>query len=271
MRDRDDEHEDDGEAAEEDLVALQAIAALLDVEGDDELAWAQREALAAVGDEALALKARREKRERREAVERRARMQERREREERARLEEERAARDEAERVEAARQARAARRASEERARERAVAERRERARREEEARRKAQRRPVEEMRPVPAPTAPRPAPPVERLPRPDVVARLPVVAPRVARPEPPAEKPFAPVTLVKEPERVHQVEDASLTGADLAGWRSRLGLTQQAAADRLGVRQGTVSKAEGKPRAALGPALRDALAGALRSESRSA
>jgi len=62
-----------------------------------------------------------------------------------------------------------------------------------------------------------------------------------------------------------------SLTGADLAGWRKRLGLTQQAAADRLGVRQGTVSKAEGKPGTALGPTLRNALAGALRSESRSA
>ena len=78
-------------------------------------------------------------------------------------------------------------------------------------------------------------------------------------------------MTLVKEPERGHQAEQALLTGADLAGWRKRPGLTQQAAADRLGVRQGTVSKAEGRARAALGPALRDALAGALRSESRSA
>ena len=269
MRDRDDEPQDDGEAAEEDLVALHALAALLDVEGDGELAWARREALAAVGDEALALKARRKKRERREAAERLARLRERREQKERAKQEDERAAREEAERVEGARRARAARRAAEERARERAMAERRERARREEAARRDSLRR-VEVRRPAPSPTS-RPAPPVERPPRPVVVARLPVAAPRVPLAMACAEKPAAPVALVKEPQRGHPVDDTALTGADLAAWRTRLALTQQAAADRLGVRQGTISKAEGKPRAALGPALRDALAEALRAGSRSA
>ena len=48
-----------------------------------------------------------------------------------------------------------------------------------------------------------------------------------------------------------------TLTGADLAAWRARHGLTQQVAADRLGVRQGTVSKAESRGAGALGPALR--------------
>jgi DNA-binding transcriptional regulator YiaG len=53
----------------------------------------------------------------------------------------------------------------------------------------------------------------------------------------------------------------AHLTGADLATWRKRLGLTQQAAADRLGVRQGTISKAESRARKPLGPTLHQALA----------
>jgi DNA-binding XRE family transcriptional regulator len=50
------------------------------------------------------------------------------------------------------------------------------------------------------------------------------------------------------------------LTGADLADFRRRAALTQVAAAKRLGVTQGTISKAEGNPRAALGQALADAL-----------
>ena len=54
------------------------------------------------------------------------------------------------------------------------------------------------------------------------------------------------------------------LTGADLARWRSSLGLTQQVAADRLGVRQGTISKAERRADAPLGPSLRQALADEL-------
>ncbi|MCB9682665.1 MAG: helix-turn-helix transcriptional regulator [Alphaproteobacteria bacterium] len=58
-----------------------------------------------------------------------------------------------------------------------------------------------------------------------------------------------------------------ALTGADLAAWRARHGLTQQAAADRLGVRQGTVSKAESRGSGALGPPLREALAGVLAEE----
>jgi DNA-binding transcriptional regulator YiaG len=65
----------------------------------------------------------------------------------------------------------------------------------------------------------------------------------------------------------VYPEDRPPLKGADLAAWRTRHGLTQQAAADRLGVRQGTVSKAEGRSGAALGPALRDALARALAAE----
>lgn len=59
------------------------------------------------------------------------------------------------------------------------------------------------------------------------------------------------------------------LTGADLAAWRKRLGLNQQAAAERLGVRQGTISKAESKGSAALGSAVCQALARALAIERR--
>jgi hypothetical protein len=71
-----------------------------------------------------------------------------------------------------------------------------------------------------------------------------------------------------EEPDRF-LIGDAApaLTGADLAAWRARHGLTQQAAADRLGVRQGTVCKAESRGSGALGPALREALAGVLAEE----
>jgi hypothetical protein len=91
--------DDEDEAA----IALRAVEAWLDVEGDDDLAQASREALAAIAQEALAMK---EARERREAAERRAEV--RRERERRA--ERERAeARERAERWKAERNARDAR------------------------------------------------------------------------------------------------------------------------------------------------------------------
>ena len=260
MRDRDDV----AEAAEEDVIALHALAALLEVDGDDELAWAQREALAAVGNEALVLKGRREERERREAAERRAR------RRARQREEERRAAREEAARVEAVRREREARKAAEARAR----AERRERARRQEEVRREAvRRRRIEERRQAaaagPSPTVEtlrvdRPAPPAAASQSPATVAK-------VRPPKRDVEQRPVPPPVLKEPDRFLQAEQPPLTGADLADWRSRLGLTQQAAADRLGVRQGTISKAEGKRDAVLGPTLLAALADALRAEKRSA
>lgn len=71
-----------------------------------------------------------------------------------------------------------------------------------------------------------------------------------------------------EDPIRFLSGDDApQFTGADLTAWRTRHGLTQQAAADRLGVRQGTVSKAEGRSGALLGPALRDALADVIADE----
>jgi len=84
---------------------------------------------------------------------------------------------------------------------------------------------------------------------------------------------------LEKQPHRVEQPAPqpvrsdthTTLTGAELASWRNRLGLTQQAAADRLGVRQGTISKSESKGRVKLGPTLLRALTAALAKESRTA
>jgi len=97
----------------------------------------------------------------------------------------------------------------------------------------------------------------------------------RVSEPRPnradPAEASVERHEPSKEPDRFLRDEAASLTGADLSAWRTRLGLTQQAAADRLGVRQGTVSKAESRGRSLLGPALHEALTKALRSERRTA
>ena len=57
------------------------------------------------------------------------------------------------------------------------------------------------------------------------------------------------------------------MAGAELARWRARLDLTQQAAADRLGVRQGTISKAESRADVPLGPSLCEALAEELDAE----
>ncbi len=73
----------------------------------------------------------------------------------------------------------------------------------------------------------------------------------RETRPSPPA-----------SPRVVNEVapEAAAPTGLDLAAWRARLALTQQAAADRLGVRQGTISKAEARRGRPLGPTVAQAL-----------
>jgi DNA-binding XRE family transcriptional regulator len=77
-----------------------------------------------------------------------------------------------------------------------------------------------------------------------------PVAEPKPA-PEPAAQPAPAPADTRPAP---------ALTGADLAAFRRRAGLTQVAAAQRLGVTQGTISKAEGNPRTVLGPALQEAL-----------
>ncbi len=59
------------------------------------------------------------------------------------------------------------------------------------------------------------------------------------------------------------------LTGTDLAAWRARHGLNQQAAAKRLGVGQGTISKAERKADKPLGPSVSQALTAVMASEPR--
>jgi hypothetical protein len=262
MNPHDDEWDEDG-IEDEEAVALRAVEAWLDVEGDDELAQASREALAAIAQEALAMK---EARERREAAERRA--EARRERERRA--EQERAeARERAERWEAERKARDARLAAVERAHARAQGERRVEAAPASTGRQEAVRRSWSWERPI-VPARRVEAPPVviaEEEPddrevddaeQADDAAE---VGWEVFEASPAEDGP-------EEPDRF-LIGDAAptLTGADLAAWRARHGLTQQAAADRLSVRQGTVSKAESRGTGALGPALREALAGVLAEE----
>lgn len=261
MNAHDDEWDEDG-IEDEEAIALRAVEAWLDVEGDDELAQASREALAAIAQEALAMK---EARERREAAARRA--EARREREHRA--ERERAeARERAERWEAERKARDARLAAVERAHARAQGERRVEAAPaptgRQEAVRRAWERPVFAARPVRRVEA-QPVVMAEEAPDDRDDAEQVDDAAEVGWEEfeaSPAED--AP----EEPDRF-LIGDAAptLTGADLAAWRARHGLTQQAAADRLSVRQGTVSKAESRGAGALGPALREALAGVLAEE----
>lgn len=261
-----------------DDVALRAVQTWLDVEGDDELAEAQREVLVAVAQEALAKKAQREARE--EAARRRrddhdravalAEVQRR-----------EAARREEATRLRFADVTRAARAEEALRAAQRQEALRREEAQRQP-VRREALRK--EDLREVagarrPAATAPRVASP-SAIAQP-ATRRIPPDAARPAARELRAEA----VTKGRPEDRVVGAPTAGksttglveaealpeLTGADLACWRGRLGLTQQAAADRLGVRQGTVSKAESRGASPLGPSLRQALADALGGARRSA
>ena len=69
-----------------------------------------------------------------------------------------------------------------------------------------------------------------------------------------------APMPSVASPVLPTIAEPPSFTGADLIAYRRSTGLTQVQFAPHLGVTQGTVSKAEGNPRAILGPSLRLAL-----------
>ena len=123
---------------------------------------------------------------------------------------------------------------------------------------------------PYSATTSPRPtaagtaSPPPSSRPahpaRPDARAPSPKAAtPRVPQPAAVAAPTPAPP---RSPSRTSPADAGlpALTGADLAAFRRGAGLTQVAAAQRLGVTQGTISKAEGNARAALGPALADAL-----------
>ena len=79
----------------------------------------------------------------------------------------------------------------------------------------------------------------------------------RAADPACGPDRPSAPDVRAESTE-----EPPAFTGAQLAALRRSTGLAQAAFAQKLGVTQGTVSKAEGNPRAVLGPALRVAMAG---------
>jgi DNA-binding transcriptional regulator YiaG len=262
MNPHDDEWDEDGDGIEgEEAIALRAVEAWLDVEGDDELAQASREALAAIAQEALAMK---EARERREAAARRAAV--RRERELRAERERDEA-RERAARWEAERKARDARLAAVERAHARAQGERRVEAAPASTGRQEAVRRTWE-----------RSVFPARRVEAPPVMIAEEELDDRDVDD---AEQADGAAEVGWEEFEASPTEDApeepdrfligdaapTLTGSDLAAWRARHGLTQQAAADRLGVRQGTVSKAESRGAGTLGPALREALASVLREE----
>lgn len=102
--------------------------------------------------------------------------------------------------------------------------------------------------------------------PRPEPAAKPPRLAPnppasgasRIERA--PANPSSQPPAFAAPAAAVAAAPAPALTGADLAAYRRGAGLTQVAAAQRLGVTQGTISKAEGNPRTVLGPALHEAL-----------
>jgi hypothetical protein len=267
--DEDDEaDEDDGV---EDEIAAYAVDTWLEIEGHDELAEAQRELLVAIAQEALAKKERREARE--AAARRRRQAQDRAEADERiARREAERLAQQAHQRAVEEAHARVA--PIDPLAHSRATLA--------VPARTVATRpvvsgsvatRGVRPVMPVPAKRHPVAVPPHDedlddrRVENDDLdeaaddfreAARV-ALADALPDRRPPVQR------VAEEPIRYLSGDEAApLTGSDLTAWRTRHGLTQQAAADRLGVRQGTVSKAEGRSGALLGPALRDALADVL-------
>ena len=73
-----------------------------------------------------------------------------------------------------------------------------------------------------------------------------------------------APTPPQAAPRALKSPATATLTGADLAAWRSARGLTQRPAAELLGVAPSTVAKAELLPGKVLGEHLQVALAAAL-------
>ena len=274
-----DEVEDpDGEGDEddgvEDEIAAYAVSVWEEIDGDDELAQASREALVLIAQEALAKKEARLQRE--ESARRRRLARERADQEEvaaRQRAERERAeARLRQERWQAECAAREARLAAVERAHTRGELSRREEPGHGVVGRRVARpsaawggRADSHGPSVAPALRTPPGVPPVVSALEPlddeadaDVDAEAGWTPSGMAHPEAAPEEPGG---------FLYPEDRPPLTGADLSAWRARHGLTQEAAADRLGVRQGTVSKAESRSSAALGPALRDALAEALAAE----
>ncbi len=274
--DEDDEaDEDDGV---EDEIAAYAVDTWLEIEGDDELAEAQRELLVAIAQEALAKKERREARE--AAARRRRQAQDRAEADERF-------ARREAERLAQQAHQRAVEEAHARVAPVDALAHRR--ATLAVPARTVATRplvsgsvatRGVRPVMPVRAERPPVAVPPhdeddedlddrrFEDDDLDDVADDFREAATEAARVVLANALPDRRPSVQREAEEpirfLSGSEAPTLTGADLTAWRTLQGLTQQAAADRLGVRQGTVSKAESRGGALLGPALRDALADVL-------
>lgn len=327
------DHQDDGDregAGDDDLdaedaIALDAVNAWLEAEGDDDLAIAQREALAAIAEAALAQKERRVARERQLAERQRRRDREqadaraeaaRREAADRAWRTQQRAAKETCTNAMTVRSNRPLRDEERDATRHRAhppvrpanvVAPPKRPSRDVAEAPRVAAIAlpPPKARRKLPAAIAPgatrssgspslvgQPAS-VEVAPIPTSVTATSAAAtneavhradsglafegaqdglPTVA----PAEPSFADLDASASgevlnprdgPARVPSDDDlAPLSGADLVKWRSRLQITQQEAADRLGARQGTISKAESRAHALLGPSLRRALAAALRA-----
>lgn len=318
MNGRDDEWDDDEDLCEEDEVALKALTALLDVEGDGELAQASREALAVIGDEAMAMKKRRLEAEREAAVARRA-----------AAVPQE----PEPPRPSVAPRAPAIVRAA------RVPGPRREPPRPPGPPRPTAVARapePREGARiapPVSRPVVPVRVPPIAPKPvgLPSVVAaspraetptrptrvparpaplpsgtpsrvgvpvgsatalhgrRLPAAPPPLLRPPPTRRGAVAPpkaapattgrsltakTALLARPAPMPSTgaaqpeEPPPLKGADLLAWRSGRGLNQQGAAARLGISQGTVSKAEARASTVLSPTTRRALAEVLAQEA---
>ncbi len=222
------EHDEWHEFEAEDVIVLEALAQMQAHDGDDEFDEALRDAFAAVAQEALALKERRLEREAALAWA-----------DEQARLEVERRRA----RKEAARRDRARREADEARrqqARERA---RRDKVRCEADERRKRQAKD----------RALRERQAQEQSER---EARL-----RAKRQSRAQQQRLEKGGRVSRPDAKPATKHHTLTGAVLAAWRRRLGLNQQAAALRLGVAQGTISKAERKGAKPLGQALQRALA----------
>ena len=125
-------------------------------------------------------------------------------------------------------------------------------------------RHPTPMQRPSPAPTTHRStptrptSPPITQTVPPS--SRQPVFTPH---PAPQVRPPTSPPVIQRATAPVPPPA-STLNGADLARWRASAGLTQRAAAERLGVAPSTVAKAELLPEKALGEQLRVALGGLL-------
>ena len=93
--------------------------------------------------------------------------------------------------------------------------------------------------------------------------SRQPALPPQSSAPQPPV-RPLPSPPVVQRMTAPVLPPAPTLNGAHLVGWRASAGLTQRAAAERLGVAPSTVAKAELLPDKALGDQLRAALAGLL-------